>query len=175
MNGQTSHEEELLALRRLASLVITWLVLLTLLSLGLTVAFLGKWVVFGITDLSDQRIMLCIAGGTLGSSVSALVSAAERISHGWEFSLGDKYPASEPTDKFVARMLPFFIIRPFLGAAMGLLIYAGVTGGYLIAVENAQNVTFSRQALLFFSFLGGLSAKTFIEKLRGMFDTLFGG
>jgi hypothetical protein len=113
-------------------------------------------------------------GGTLGSSLSALLSAADRISHGWEFSGGDKYPAAEPRDKFVARMVPFFIVRPFFGSAMGLLVYVGLTGGYLIVVQNAQGATFSREGLLFLAFLGGLFAKTFIEKLRAMFDTLFG-
>jgi hypothetical protein len=174
MNGEASRAQELSDLRRLAGIVITWLGVLLLLSLGLTVAFMEKWVVLGIADLSTQRILLCIVGGTLGSSISAIVSAAQRISHGWEFSQGDKYPTPEPKDKFVARMLPLFMIRPFLGAAMGMLIYAGVTGGYLIAVEETETVTFSRQGLLFFSFLGGLFAKTFIEKLRAMFDTFFG-
>lgn len=121
-----------------------------------------------------RGILLCVLGGTLGSAISALLSAAERISHGWEFSEGDRYPTPEPKDKFVLRMVPFFLVRPFLGSAMGLLVYAGLTSGYLIAVENAQDATFSRQGLLFFSFLGGLFAKTFIEKLRAMFDTFFG-
>ena len=174
MNHDASRERELVTLRRSARLVVSWLVLSTLGSLGLVIAFLGKGTVAGITDLATQRILLCVMGGTLGSSVAALLSAAERISHGWEFSGGDKYPAPEPKDKFVARMVPFFIVRPFLGSAMGLLVYVGLTGGYLIAVENAGDATFSRQGLLFFSFLAGLFAKTFIEKLRAMFDTLFG-
>ena len=59
---------------------------------------------------------------------------------------------------------------------MGLLIYAGLTGGYLLAVDDAnpKDVNFNRQGLLFFSFLAGLFAKTFIERLRAMFDTFFG-
>jgi hypothetical protein len=174
MDQNGAREREVATLRRLASLVIFWLVLVFLFSLSLVVALLAKWTVIGISDPSTQRILLCVTGGTLGSCISALLSAAERISHGWEFSKGDKYPTAEPKDKFVARMVPFFMVRPFLGSAMGLLVYAGVTGGYLIAVENAQAATFSRQGLLFFSFLAGLFAKTFIEKLRAMFDTFFG-
>jgi hypothetical protein len=126
------------------------------------------------SSASAWRVLLCVVGGTLGSSISALVSVVERISHGWEFSGGDKFPGPEPKDKFVARMVPILVVRPFLGSAMGLLMYAGLTGGYLIAIENAGSATFSRNGLLFLSFLSGLFAKTFIEKLRAMFDTLFG-
>ncbi len=57
---------------------------------------------------------------------------------------------------------------------MGLLVYAGLTGGFLIAVLNPENASFSDEGLFFLSFLGGLFAKTFIGKLRDMFDTLFG-
>jgi hypothetical protein len=83
-------------------------------------------------------------------------------------------PEEEPKDKFVGRMVPFFLIRPFLGSAMGLLVYAGLTAGYLIAVLNPADASFSSEGLFFLSFLGGLFAKTLIEKLREMFDTLFG-
>jgi hypothetical protein len=144
---------------------------MTLASLSLSVVLLSQVLA---TSPAAQPILLCVLGGTLGSSISALLSAADRISHGWEFSKGEKYPLPQPEDKFVARMVPFFIVRPFLGSAMGLLVYVGLTGGYLIAVQNAEQATFSPQGLLFLAFLGGLFAKTFIEKLRTMFDTLFG-
>jgi hypothetical protein len=118
--------------------------------------------------------VLSVVGGALGSSVSALISAAERISHGWELSSGVKYPAENPKNKFVARMMPFFIIRPFLGAAVGFLAYVGIVGGFLIAVENADATQFSGEGLLFITILTGLFAKTFLEKMRAAFDTLFG-
>jgi len=165
------HTREIATLRKLAGVVVFWLVAITLASLGLGVALLSQ---APATSPAGQMIWLCVFGGTLGSSISALLSAADRISHGWEFSEGDKYPAPEPKDKFVARMVPFFVIRPFLGSAMGLLVYVGLTSGYLIAVQNAEGATFSPEGLLFLSFLGGLFTKTFIEKLRAMFDTLFG-
>ena len=174
MSQEQAQNQEIAALRRSAAVVITWLLLFTIVSLSLTVLFLAKETILGITDLSTQRIMLCVVGGTLGSAMSALVSAVERLSNGWELSGGCKLPAPEPKDKFVARMVPSFLIRPFLGSAIGLFVYAGVTSGYLIAVENPQEATFSRQALLFFAFLAGLFAKTLIEKLRAMFDAFFG-
>lgn len=118
--------------------------------------------------------VLSVVGGALGSSVSALVSAAERISHGWELSSGVKYPSDNPKDKFVARMMPFFIIRPFLGAAVGFLAYVGIVGGFLIAMQNADPSNFSSEGLLFITILTGLFAKTFLEKMKAAFDALFG-
>lgn len=172
MTHSETHTREIATLRKLAGLVVSWLVVMILGSLGLAVPILTKlFETQDGTSASAWRVLLCVVGGTLGSSISALLSAADRISHGWEFSEGDKYPGPEPKDKFVARMVPLFIVRPFIGSAMGLLMYAGLTGGYLIAIENAGSATFSRNGLLFLSFLGGLFAKTFIEKLRAMFDT----
>ena len=171
MTLSDTQANESVTLRKLAGGVLAWLVVITVVSLGMGVLLLSQPQQAGF---SAPAIWLCVAGGTLGSSISALVSAADRISQGWEFSGGEKYPALGPKEKFVARMVPFFIVRPLLGSAMGLLIYVGLTGGYLIAVQNAQGATFSREGLLFLTFLGGLFAKTFIEKLRAMFDTLFG-
>lgn len=194
MSHDESVKQELASLRRLAAVVVAWLVASTILAMGCSVALLHKSPLFGIDDWSVQRTLLCVASGMLGSCISALFSAAERIANGWELASGAKYPPPQPEapdastshakdeqadkagkkDKFVARMVAFFVVRPFLGAAMGLLIYAGVTSGYLIAVEDAASVTFSRNGLLFFSFLAGLFAKTFVEKLRVTFDTLAG-
>ena len=171
MTLDDDHARESATLRKLAGVVVSWLTAMTLVSLGLGVVLLSQ---APATSPAAPAIWLCVLGGTLGSSVSALLSAGDRISHGWEFSGGTKYPMDEPKDKFVARMVPLFMVRPFLGSAMGLLVYVGLTGGYLIAVQNAQGAAFSREGLLFLAFLGGLFAKTFIEKLRAMFDTLFG-
>jgi hypothetical protein len=114
MNQNGAREQEVASLRRLASLVVSRRVLLILFSLSLVVAIPAMVEVIGIADPSTRRIWLCVMGGTPGSCIFALLSAAGRISHGWEFSQGDKYPAAEPQDKFVARTVPFFMVRPFL-------------------------------------------------------------
>lgn len=175
MTLSDAQTREMAMLKKLAGVVIFWLVAIALVSLGLGVVLLSQTLSQApAARPAVQTILLCVVGGTLGSSISALLSAADRISNGWEFSAGEKYPRFEPKDKFVARMVPFFLVRPFLGSAMGLLVYVGLTGGYLIAVQNAQGSTFSPEGLLFLALLGGLFAKTFLEKLRAMFDTLFG-
>lgn len=73
----------------------------------------------GMAGAEPQTLLLTIYAGALGSSVMALRSVIERIANGWELSDGTKLPASEPEDKFVARMIPGFLARPFLGSAVG--------------------------------------------------------
>jgi hypothetical protein len=126
-------------------------------------------------DDTAQLAVLAVAGGVLGSAISALLSACQRIADGWELSDGTKLPENEPKDKFVARMIPFFLVRPFLGAATGLLMYVGLVGGFLIVTTgDLESADFSPEGITFLAILGGLFAKTFLERLRGMFDSLFG-
>ena len=165
---------EIKKLRVSAGLVFSYLVAVVLVCLAAGAALLAGWSPGSERIQSLQNILLCVVAGTMGSGVSAVVSAADRYSHGWELEDGTKLPKAEPGDKFVRRMVPWFLIRPFLGSAMGLLVYAGLTAGYLIAVLNPDNASFSEEGLFFLSFLGGLFAKTFIEKLREAFDILFG-
>jgi hypothetical protein len=158
---------ELVSLRKAAAATITWLLLALVGS--------GVFLVYALAgSLPVGVAWLCILGGTLGSSTSALVSAGERLSHGWELFDGSKVPLEGKPDRFVARMIPLFLIRPFLGAVVGLLAYVGITGGYIIAVRDASAQSFSLEALAFISILFGLFAKTLLEKLRAMFDSLFG-
>jgi hypothetical protein len=53
------------------------------------------------------------------------------------------------------RILPYLLARPIMGAAMGVVAYAGVAGGFLIATSSEPK-TFSPEGILFFSVLAGL-------------------
>jgi len=122
-----------------------------------------------------ETILFCVYAGTLGSSVMALRSIIERIANGWELSDGTKFPKEKPEDKFVAKMVPGFLVRPFLGSAMGFLVYLAVTGGFWIAISPASSsIEFNPFGLGFLSFLAGLFAKTFLKKLKWVFDHIFG-
>ena len=159
-------------LRRLA-----WIVMGILLVLVTGAVAASAWLLDAVGDVAEPRtnprvIALCVTAATLGSAVSALISAADRYAHGFELADGTKLPQAQPADKFVERMAPWFLIRPFLGAAMGLLVYVGVVGGYLIAVDTDDEVRFNPHSLAFLSFLGGLFAKTLLEKLRKAVDAL---
>lgn len=157
----------------LAVAVLLWLAMIILASVVAVTLLLGNVIKL---PQGVHAVVLCVIAGVLGSAVSALVSAWERIANGWELASGIKMPTDHPKDKFLARMSAQFFLRPFLGAVMGVLVYSGITGGYLITIqiENLTATQFRPEGLLFVSLLGGVFAKTFIEKLRDMFDALFG-
>jgi hypothetical protein len=74
---------------------------------------------------------------------------------------------------FGAHVLPFLIALPFVGAVLGLALFAGVTGGLLLASAE-QTPTYSPSGLVFLAFLAGFFAETFLVRLRNAADALFG-
>ncbi len=128
----------------------------------------------GSSTASGLRLAgLSLLAGVAGSTVSALQSSSQRIANGWELADGTKLPARSPKDKFAARLIPLFAMRPVMGAMMGLLVYVGLVGGFLIATTDGSQ-SFSAQGIVFLSGLGGLFAKTFVERLKVVFKTLLG-
>jgi hypothetical protein len=114
----------------------------------------------------------CVVLGTLGSAVAAVLSAADRVATGWELSDGTPRPKGAKGEKFNARLLPLFIIRPFLGAAMGFVVFAGVKSEWLIKTEQGKEFPLYR--FLFLAILSGLFAKTLLDKLKDLFKALVG-
>jgi hypothetical protein len=152
---------------------LTYLALMTIASGSFLGALLVDYFTFG---LRVKLLLISVTGGAFGSSISAYVSASQRFADGWENNGGEKWPANVPKDKFVPRQVPQFIYRPFLGAATALMLVLGLVGGYLIAIqlESLSWKSFRPEGLAFLSAIVGLFAKTFIDRVRAMFDALFG-
>ncbi len=199
MDLSTEEKKEIRQLGRLAAVTILWLFVLLVWPLAVvvqvlllamepnaltpnpTLGVLGDLVLTRRT----QEIVLCVFGGTLGSAVAALLSIVDRYGNGWELNSGRQYPEKDeqakedrrrkrPKERFNARLVPSFVVRPFLGSAMGLLVYTGLLGGYLIATQDTAEKDFSLPGLVFLSCLAGLFAKTFLEKLKDVFKALVG-
>ena len=117
-----------------------------------------------------KAVLVCLFAGMLGSSVSAMLSALQRKANGWEFRDGTSYPDDASKERFNERMTYFFLARPYLGASVGLLVFVGVASGILIKVGSPSDL----YKLTFLSLLAGLFAKTLLEKLKNVFDNLFG-
>jgi hypothetical protein len=66
------------------------------------------------------------------------------------------------------------LARPFLGSEVGFLVFLAVTSGYWIAISPNSSVEFNHYGLGFLAFLGGLFAKTFFVRLKGVFEKSFG-
>jgi hypothetical protein len=80
--------------------------------------------------------------------------------------------AAWASDYFGLNTLADVIVRPIVGAALGLAAFAGVAGGFLVAT-GAQEADYSPTGLLFIAFLAGLFAESFIKALSRAADALF--
>lgn len=189
------HAEEP-TLRRQSGRAIGWLVVCLLVSLTVCGIVL-RMTPETTTENAWQIIALSIAAGTLGSSITALESVINRRANGWEFSNGDKSPPGRQQGKddkremFGERIHWGFYVRPFYGAAIGFLVYLGVIGGYLLTAQpvtepasttlasgsNGATVAqmFNPHGLTFLALLGGLAAKTLVERLKATFKAFLGG
>ncbi|MCL4265684.1 MAG: hypothetical protein KJ069_20900 [Anaerolineae bacterium] len=168
-SASESEKTEISRLQRSAWLLIAWLILLLICSLAFLV-----WALAAVPSTTVLLIGMCTAAGLSGSTVSVLISMADRLSNGWELESGKKSPenAKKP-DMFGRRMIPWFVIRPFLGAVMGLVIYVGLSGGLLMVhVETGSDLAALR--LTFLALLAGLFAKSFLESLKRAFAAFVG-
>jgi hypothetical protein len=165
--------EEAAEREKLFPVVVTLLSVLA--GLGVMSCATIAWVLQWDTMQPDLRLLLLgLFGGTLGSCVAASISAAQRYADGVETRFGVKIPEEGPAARFNRAMVPFFYLRPFLGASMGVVAYAGVVGGLLFTTGSPDIQQVHPEAVLFFGTLAGLFAKTLIERLKDAFDRLLG-
>lgn len=123
---------------------------------------------------SKRLAMLALLGGALGAAVSGLVQTCDRYAAGLELTDGSAWPPRDkPVARFSERCVPFLVLRPVLGAVMGLIVYAGFVGGFLISTTKAPE-TFSPQGMVFIAVLAGLFAKTFLARVRVVFKAMLG-
>ena len=162
-------EPEIERLRRLAWIVFAALAAASVAAITALIALLPK-----DASAGDQRRLLVVAvlAATAGSAISALHSATDRYGHGLELADGTKVPTHGRADRFGARLVPLFLMRPLMGSLMGLVVYAGLSGGYLIATSG--NTKLSPAGVVFFAALAGLFAKTALERLKIVFGALLG-
>jgi hypothetical protein len=69
-------------------------------------------------------------------------------------------------------MVPFFLGRPLLGLLVGMLVFAASQGKLLFRVDCQDEPSLYR--MVFYSLLAGLFAKSLIERLKAVFDKIFG-
>jgi hypothetical protein len=105
------------------------------------------------------------------------MSAGQRRANGWEFTYGDKVPPQEEgekegEDRFSLRMAPYFLLRPFIGAAFGFFGYAALFSGTLITLGSGSRPSLAQGSgpaqllgMIAVGFLFGLFSKTLHDKL----------
>jgi hypothetical protein len=163
-DAQNKHVAERVFLWRLFRRTVGYLIALLLVAITATVAL------FAVVDTHGRwaELVLAIFAGTAGSAAAALLSAADRVAQGWEFDGGDQWPDDSKKERFKARMVPLFAVRPFLGSFVGALAYAGFLSGALFDSNP------SSERILFITLLSGFFAKTLLDVLKGAFKGLVG-
>jgi hypothetical protein len=96
--------------------------------------------------------------GLTKTEYAVLRKAEDDAANSWGFSLYD---------------LPLLILLPLLGAALGLVAFAGLVGGFLVA-SGSSSPTYSPAGLLFIAALAGMFAPNFIASLARAADAIFG-
>src|SRR5439155_18482726 len=70
--------------------------------------------------------------------------------------------AAKTTWGFGIQDIPWLILHPLLGAALGLIAFAGLIGGFLVASGTKAPSSYSPAGLLFIAVLAGLFSPNFI-------------
>lgn len=104
----------------------------------------------------ETRYLLIVAvAGALGSYIHLATSYAD--------FLGNK--------KFVKSWFWWYLLRPFIGVALALVLYFVMRGGLIPAGANASNLSIYGVAAV--SGMCGLFSRQATDKLRETFETLF--
>jgi len=85
--------------------------------------------------------------------------------------LAPPLPPAEPL-VFSPELISQYMIIPITGAAFGVVVFAGVVGGFLVASTAAAS--YSPPALAFLAFLGGMFSDQLLSKLASTAHVLFG-
>jgi hypothetical protein len=116
-------------------------------------AFFGK--LHCMLSMERRFLLIAVLAGALGSYIHAATSFAD--------FLGNR--------KFVKSWTWWYLLRPFIGVALALLVYFASRGGLISATTGAGDLSPYGVAAL--TGLAGLFSKQATDKLREVFETLF--
>lgn len=155
--------------RWVAAALLLWL---SLLALG--TGFASAVLLSAAEDYAEStafQIVLCMTGGALGASLTALLAAGERIARGWSFA-PDALARGER--RFNARLAPLLAVQPILGAALGMVLLLALSSGSVVLLRLTEGTTFDPMGLLLVAVIAGLFARTLLARVRDSVEALFG-
>lgn len=153
----------------IAALLVAWLALIVVGSGFATAVLLSS--AEDYAESTSFQLVLCMTGGALGASLTALLAAGERIARGWSFGL-DALARTER--RFNARLAPLLAVQPILGAALGMVLLLALSSGSVMLLRLTEGTTFDPMGLLLFSVVAGLFARTLLARVRDSVEALFG-
>jgi hypothetical protein len=122
-------------------------------------------------ESTSFQVVMCMTGGALGASLTALLAAGERIARGWSFAV-DALARGERG--FNARLAPLLAVQPILGAALGMLLLLVLSSGAVMLLRVSEGTIFDPMGLLLVSAVAGLFARTLLARVRDAVEALFG-
>jgi len=155
--------------RWVAAALLLWLSLLVL-----GTGFASAVLLSSAEDYADStafQVVLCMNGGALGASLTALLAAGERIAHGWS-QAADALERGERG--FHARLAPLLAVQPILGAALGMVLLLVLSSGAVMLLRLPEGSSFDPMGLLLVSVIAGLFARTLLTRVRDSVEALFG-
>jgi hypothetical protein len=147
-----------------------WAILLYLATIGVISA---SWAALEVARTSPRRMPLAVVAGILGSCIAAFRSCLDRRAAGFEDQYGNVAPGFEKKERFSDGMVVWFLGRPVLGAAVGLVIYAGLQGGVFSAAVKEGVLAGDPWKFFFYTTLAGLFAKTILDILLDVVKKTF--
>lgn len=106
-------------------------------------------------SLEVRFMLIAVLAGALGSYIHAATSFVDFV--------GNR--------KFVKSWTWWYLLRPFIGVALALMVYFGTRGGLISATTGANGLNAYGVAAI--AGMAGLFSKQATDKLREVFETLF--
>lgn len=109
------------------------------------------------TSLDERLLLLVICAGALGSYVHTASS----------------YTTYVGNRKFIASWTWWYLLRPFVGVVLALVVYFAIRGGFLLLVRVDKASDINPYGVAAIAGLVGLFSKQASDKLNEVFSTLF--
>lgn len=121
----------------------------------------------------DTRILLVVAlAGGIGSTVRLLRVIPQDYRKYFDKSLGLLDDEDAPGN--MERGTLFYLLRPFLGPPVAIMIYFLLRGGFLAGSESGATVDINPFGICGIAGLAGLFADSSVDKLKQIFDFFLG-
>lgn len=120
------------------------------------ITFLGGYITV-TTSIDERFLLLVIVAGALGSYIHAGTSYADFV--------GNR--------KFTPSWTWWYILRPFIGTALALVVYFAIRGGFLLLANDVAAEKVNPYGIAAIAALVGMFSKQATDKLNEVFSTLF--
>ncbi len=125
----------------------------------------------GIMVIGSENVQLLLVVALAGG-VGSTVRLLRIIPYDYRKYYDKKQKTQDVTEGSFERGIPFYLLRPFLGPPVAVILYLALRGGLLSANTNIADINPFGMAAL--GGLAGLFADSAVDKLKHVFDVFMG-